>query len=91
MTYPKFNKNFITKLPPILQNCLEILFLIRDWCRRKRANVETVIFGNMHLTIWANHTHLTNVEYHLFGMILILPSVTNLPAWYVVVRVLCIV
>ncbi len=58
---------------------------------KKGANIENVIFGNMHLKVWIHHTNLTNVEYHFFGIILILPSVTNLRAWYVVVKVLHIV
>ncbi len=34
---------------------------------------------------------ITNVKYRFFVKILILPSVTNLWAWYVVVRGLCVV
>ncbi len=45
----------------------------------------------MHLKVKVHHTSLTNVEYHFFGMILVLPSVINLRASYIEVRVLCVV
>ncbi len=40
---------------------------IYDWCRRKRVNIENVIFGNTHLKVQVHCSNLTNVEYHFFG------------------------
>ncbi len=70
---------------------LIMIFTICDQRRRKGGNIENIIFGNTDLKVWVHRARLTNVEYPFFDIILLLRSVTNLQAWYLVVRVLYIV